>query len=153
MSFTLASKSQELTQAINYAYSKGVVMVAAAGNGGANAMLYPAGYEQVIGVGSTNNFYLRSAFSNFGPVVELAAPGEGIVTTYPNERYAAGWGTSFSAPLVAGAAALLNQMSSGLNPGRVIMALQQATPIGQQLGVGELDLFRACSYQASQSGQ
>ena len=64
-----------------------------------------------MGVASTNNSDQRSTFSNYGnKIVWVAAPGEGIVTTYPFGSYAAGWGTSFSSPLVSGTAALLSNM-------------------------------------------
>lgn len=73
----------------------------------------------------------------------LAAPGEGIITTYPQNMYAAGWGTSFSAPMVAGAAALLVQTNSNINQAQAAQALSHAAPIGQQLGAGRLDLYQA----------
>jgi subtilisin family serine protease len=149
MSFSMTGFSQELANAVNYANSKGLILVAAAGNNGEDIMVYPAGLNQVIGVGSTNNQDIRSSFSNYGPVVDLAAPGEGLVTTYPNDQYALGWGTSFSTPLVTGGVALLLQMNPNLNGSRADSAITQCAPIGQQLGAGELDLFRACSYQAS----
>src|SRR5262249_43775067 len=102
MSFDIAVSSPELTKAIKYATAKKVVLVASAGNDGQNVMVFPAGYDSVVGVGSTTNNDLRSTFSNYGQVVTLAAPGEAILTTYPRDRYAFGWGTSFSAPMVSG---------------------------------------------------
>jgi len=88
---------------------------------------------------------IRSLFSNFGnPLVSLAAPGEGDITVYPANHYAQVWGTSFSAPLVAGGAALLADISKHVDGSAANQALSQATYIGQELGAGELDLFRAC---------
>ena len=146
MSFSDTGKSTELKAAIDYATNKGVVCVASAGNDGEQIVVYPAGYN-VIGVGSTDNWLRRSTFSNYGSAVDLAAPGEGVITLYPGNNYAAGWGTSFSAPLVAGAAALLEQFGSD-NQSKATQALSQAVFIGQQLGAGELNLVMASWYDA-----
>jgi len=143
MSFSTPDGSNELKNAIKYANSKGVICVAAAGNDGKNIVVYPAGYG-VIGVGSTDDAMNRSSFSNRGSDVDLAAPGEGVVTLYPANSYAAAWGTSFSAPLVAGGAALLVQLG---NQSQAAQALSQAVFIGQQLGAGELNLVLACTYR------
>ena len=108
MSFNYTSYSQELANAVNYATANGVICVAAAGNSGQKAIVYPAALKGVIDVASTSNTDIQSSFSNYGaPPVWLAAPGEGVMTTYPFGTYAAGWGTSFSAPLVSGTTALL----------------------------------------------
>jgi subtilisin family serine protease len=91
--------SQELATSISLAEKKGIVFVAYAGNNGQMEMVYPAGLTSVMGVASTNPQDQRSSFSNYGDqIVWVAAPGEAIVTTYPFGGYAAGWGTSFSAP-------------------------------------------------------
>ena len=149
MSFSSTQSSQEMQNAINYANSQGVICVAAAGNAGEQIMVYPAGYHSaVMGVASTDNQDIRSTFSNYGNnLVTVAAPGEGVVTLYPGNNYAEGWGTSFSAPLVAGGAALLVQIQRNINEGQAAQAISQANSIGQGLGAGELDLFRACSYE------
>ncbi len=114
MSFNYTSYSQELANAVNYATASGVICVAAAGNSGDQATVYPAALKGVIDVASTSNSDDPSSFSNYGaPPVWLAAPGEGVMTTYPFGTYAAGWGTSFSAPLVSGTTALLVASYSG----------------------------------------
>jgi len=108
MSFNYTTHSPELARAINYANSRGVISVASAGNDGQKTVTYPGGFLGVIDVASTDNNDIQSTFTNYGaPPVWLAAPGEGVVTLYPFNTYAAGWGTSFSTPLVAGSAALL----------------------------------------------
>ncbi|HYA25140.1 MAG TPA: S8 family serine peptidase [Terriglobales bacterium] len=113
MSFNYTTYSQELANAVNYATTSGVICVAAAGNSGEQATVYPAALKGVIDVASTSNSDTPSTFSNYGaPPVWLAAPGEGVMTTYPFSTYAAGWGTSFSTPFVTGATALLVAMSS-----------------------------------------
>lgn len=146
MSFSTSQNSPQLSAAIDYAVKKGVVMVASAGNDGLATQVWPASYSNVIGVGSTNNSYIRSLFSNYGSVVTLAAPGEGVVTVYPGNHYAQVWGTSFSSPLVAGGAALLFDINSKTDQTSATKALTQAKPIGQELGAGELDLYQACLY-------
>ena len=118
-------------------------------------MVYPAGYHSsVMGVASTNNQDIRSSFSNYGnTLVTVAAPGEGVVTLYPGNNYAEGWGTSFSAPLVAGGAALLVQLG-GNNYQRGASGSSDfaSHSDGQGLGAGELDLFQACSYEFFHGG-
>lgn len=146
MSFSMAASSQTLKDAIDWATSQGVVLVAAAGNEGASMTVYPAGYTAVIGVGATDNNYQRASFSNYGPVVDLAAPGVWVITTYPMNQYAAGSGTSFSAPMMAGAASLFLQLNSSIDPAGTLKAADYAHPLnGQQLGAGLLDLLLACN--------
>jgi hypothetical protein len=149
MSFSMSDYSKEFFKALDYANSQGVIAVASAGNDGGQVTVYPAGYSQVIGVASTNDNDQRSSFSNYGnSLVTVAAPGEGVISTYPGMRYAAGWGTSFSAPFVSGAAALLVDINGRINPAQAERAVSQAVPVGQGLGAGRLDLFQACSYEA-----
>ena len=125
MSFDFTVYSPELKNAVNYATQKGAVCVASAGNDGKQETVYPASLPNVIDVASTSNQDTQSSFSNYGaPPVLLAAPGEGIMTTYPYNTYAAGWGTSFSAPLVSGTAALM--VSQGL-PG-LLSTLRLSSP-------------------------
>jgi thermitase len=144
MSFSFATPSQELSQSIRHAANNGVVCVASAGNNGDTAPVYPAAYSDVIGVASTTNEDVRSGFSNYGtPLVWVAAPGEGVVTTYPFATYAAAWGTSFSTPLVAGTAALLLEANGLLNPSAVAAAIGRAQPLTSDLGNGRLDVVRA----------
>ncbi|MEO8369188.1 MAG: S8 family serine peptidase [Candidatus Solibacter sp.] len=144
MSFSVTQDSPALREALEYAASKGLVLVASAGNDGQATQVWPAAYATVMGIASTNNQKIRSLFSNYGnSLVTLAAPGEGIITLYPKEHYAQVWGTSFSAPMVAGAAALLLDMNSRTDEGMAVSALSHATAIGQELGAGELDLYQA----------
>jgi subtilisin family serine protease len=146
MSFSTAQPSAALEKAIAYANSKGVICVAAAGNDGLAELVYPAAYSTVIDVASTNDSDVRSMFSNYGSQIALAAPGEAVITTYPGNRYAEVWGTSFSAPLVSGGAALLVAMGDDITPAQARNALMQAVKIGQELGAGELDLLQAVTY-------
>jgi len=147
MSFSTEQRSAELKRAINYATSHGVVCVSSAGNNGARLLVYPAAFDNVLGVGSTSNLDARSTFSNFGDDdVKLAAPGEGIITTYPGGHYAAAWGTSFSTAFVSGGAALLLQMNTRTNQEAAADALEgNAKQLPDRLGLGEgrIDLYRA----------
>jgi subtilisin family serine protease len=143
MSFEISQSSPALQNAIQYALSKNVTVVAASGNDDGQIMVYPAGYNSVIGVGSTSNSDAKSSFTNFGTnAVYVAAPGEGVITTYPGGNYAAGWGTSFSTPLVAGQAALILQARPGYHPGDVANALSRAVQV-PQMGHGRVDFCQA----------
>src|SRR5712692_6066588 len=149
MSFSTEARSAELKRAINYAASRGVICVSSAGNNGTRLRVYPAAFDDVLGVGSTSNQDTRSTFSNFGDeVVQLAAPGEGIITTYPGGHYAAAWGTSFSAAFVSGGAALLLQVNIRTYEEAVADALgENAKELSDRLGLGDgrIDLYRALS--------
>ena len=147
MSFDLTSNSTELSKALNYATSHGVVCVASAGNDGQQEIVYPAALQSnVIGVASTNDVDQRSSFSNYGNrIVWLAAPGEQIVTTYPFGTYAAANGTSFSAPFVSGTAALLVNLKGGVNQSQAESALTHEQYVGPCMGYGRLDVYRTLS--------
>src|SRR5207245_8557297 len=106
MNERVATSSHEMVSAIKYATRHQVICVASPGNDGKDEYVYPAALGNVMGVASTTNNDTLSSFSNYGDdVVWVAAPGEGIITTYPFGTYAAGWGTSFSTPMVSAAAA------------------------------------------------
>ncbi len=145
MSWNLSSYSTELAKAIQYSNSKGVVAVASAGNDGQRTAVYPGALPGVIDVASTSLNDTQSSFTNYGaPPVWMAAPGEGIVTTYPWGTYAAGWGTSFSTPLVAGAAALMMGNNSKCPSSTIPAGLAAADYIGDlDLGFGRLDIYQA----------
>src|SRR5438128_6412144 len=147
MSFSTEQRSAELKRAINYAARRGVICVSSVGNNGSRLRVYPAAFDNALGVGSTSNLDARSTFSDFGDdVVKLAAPGEGIITTYPGGHYAAAWGTSFSTAFVSGGAALLLQVNMRTHEEAVADALEgNAKQLPDRLGLGEgrIDLYRA----------
>jgi subtilisin family serine protease len=141
MSFDMLQSSTEFTDAINYANSNHVILVASAGNDGVEEMVYPAGLQNVMGVASTNNQDQRSSFSNYGnQIVWVAAPGEGVITTYPFGIYAAGWGTSFSSPFVAGTADLVFNMQSQDTQTQASWAIAHAQFVGLNMGNGRLNV-------------
>jgi subtilisin family serine protease len=143
MSFSMQKSSPALQDAIQYALCKNVALVAASGNDGLKILVYPASYGGVEGIGSTSNTDVRSTFSNYGSGVTLfAAPGEGVITTFPGGGYAAAWGTSFSTPMVAGAGSLVLQARPSAKPGDITNALSKAKQISD-MGYGRIDLYLA----------
>lgn len=149
LSFSMSSSSAELSDALLYAKSKRVIVVASAGNSGRESAAYPASSSGVIGVGSVNLADLRSYFSNYESNAKTSAPGEALLTTYPGARYAAVWGTSFSAALVSGAIALFEQVNKSLDPGKAKDALNKGKVIHQEMGDARLDLGRILQYLTS----
>lgn len=150
MSFDTKTSSAELKNALDYANQLGLTCVASAGNDGAQEVVYPAALQSdvmgVASVGSTSSTDgTRSTFSNFGNgIVWIAAPGEQIVTTYPFNSYAAGWGTSFSAPFVSGGAALLHALRTAITESESATATANAAALTQTgMGNGRLDLVPA----------
>ncbi|MBI5332401.1 MAG: right-handed parallel beta-helix repeat-containing protein [Candidatus Aenigmarchaeota archaeon] len=112
MSFGLSSSSSSLQDAINYAYSKGVVLIAASGNSNSATRQYPAAYDNVVSVGSTDSSDAKSSFSNHGTWLDAAAPGTSINSTYFNNSYGVVSGTSMSTPMTAGIAGLILSRNS-----------------------------------------
>lgn len=149
MSFDFTTSSPELATAINYAVQNHVICVASVGNDGTQQLVYPAALANVMGVASTSDLDTRSSFSNYGSDVWVAAPGEAIVTTYPFGTYAAGWGTSFSAPFVSGGSSLLLNLNGSTNPTSAAQAIAHAQQLTPTLGNGRLDLY----LMLSSSGQ
>ncbi|HJQ48979.1 MAG TPA: S8 family serine peptidase, partial [Gaiellaceae bacterium] len=148
MSFSNPGYSPALQAAVNYAWSHGVVLVAAVGNDGSSTINYPAGDTGVVGVGSTGIGDAPSMFSNTGPDVFLAAPGEDILTTDTSGGYSSISGTSASAAEVAGAAALLKANSPMAGNGVIVNRLAESADAAgtpDQTGNGRLNLERAIS--------
>ena len=144
MSFSFPTYSSEVARAAKYALRHQAICVASAGNDGKEEMVYPAALSNVMGVASTTNNDTLSTFSNYGEdLVWVAAPGEGIITTYPFGTFGAGWGTSFSTPFVSGAAALLLSVRANCNEACAERSLAHAVWISPDLGNGRVDLYQA----------
>ncbi len=146
MSFGGPQDSPALEAAIDYAEDQGIICVAAVANANSPAVQYPAGSQGVIGVASTNDQDQKSQFSNWGSDADLAAPGEAIVTTFPFDRYALGWGTSFATPYVSGTVLLLQSIKPNTNVPNDLK--KGADPVyglgvGQTLGYGRLDVYQS----------
>lgn len=120
--------SKTLQDAVNYAWNKGSVVVAAAGNSGVALPSYPAYYSNAIAVAATDQNDQKASFSNFGTWVDIAAPGVDIYSTTPNNQYASFSGTSMASPVVAGVAGLL--AAQGKNASQIRAALEDtADPV------------------------
>jgi subtilisin family serine protease len=148
MSFEMPAPSPGVRAAVNYAQNHNVVLVAAAGNDASTTAVWPAAISNVLGIGSTSNTDVRSSFSNYGSTdVTFAAPGEGVITTYPGNHYAAVWGTSFSSPLVAGGAVLLQQKSPQGGFSYIMNAFNKSAVSVTYMNRGRIDLYKALLYQ------
>jgi type VII secretion-associated serine protease mycosin len=142
-----------LANAVRYAINRNVVVVASAGNDGSTIPHYPAAYPGVIGVTATDAQGRFAWFSDHGPTITLAAPGINVRTTTLGAGAATsvgnGTGTSFSAPLVAGVAALVRERHTGWKNDRVaaelIRTARDAGPAGvdNAYGYGIVDAAAA----------
>jgi len=149
--------SKALHEAIQQAFSSGIVLVASAGNYGNDKRIYPAAYPEVISVGATTPSDARTSFSNFGEWVDIAAPGVGIRSTW-NSSPSAYWelnGTSMASPHVAGAAGLLLSYQPSLSPEEIraiLVASGVALPDSdwENPDVTRLDVGNAISYSLGQ---
>ena len=157
-----------VTAAVQQAYQNGCILVAASGNDGSNAVSLPAAYPEVIAVGATNSAVVRCSYSQYGPELDVVAPGgdrvdrngdgypDGILQqTFGDTPQDWGYwfftGTSMATPHVSGVVALL--VSTGItDPNEVKEALYStakdlgATGWDQEYGWGLVDAYAALNY-------
>jgi Subtilase family len=142
--------------AVAYAQSKGVVLVAPAGDdgNGADRVNYPAAYPGVISVGAFNNNIIKAPYSNRRSYVTLTAAGDGVIAAEPAGTYATIHSTSAASAVVAGMAALIKSRYPAFSPAQVMAALTRGTvfhrsggrPDGS--GFGTADAARALAAAA-----
>ena len=154
MSLGTSSYSQTLEDAIIYAKQNGALVVAAAGNNGANADIspnYPAASAQdnMVSVAASTSSDTLAYFSNWGPTsVDLAAPGDTILSTYLGGQYAYASGTSMATPHVAGMAALLKAVNPALTYSQIkSILISTVDPIssmtGKMVSGGRANIYKA----------
>lgn len=145
--------------AIEYAYNKGCVLVAASGNDGLNTAFYPASYDQVIAVGASNESGQRctandwgAGGSNYGSYLDVMAPGNGIMSTWwdaGGSTYNISSGTSAAAPFVSGIAALVLSQYPTWTNGQVVEQIKMtckemgATGWDEYTGWGLVNAYHA----------
>lgn len=137
-----------LKTAVDWAKSRGVIVVGAAGNDNRSSNFYPAAYSSAIAVSATDHNDQKASFSNYGSWVDIAAPGASIISTYPNGSYATFSGTSMAAPHVSGVIGLMLSYRPTLTFEHVkgLLALS-ADPIARSdMGSGRLNAYQALMY-------
>ncbi len=143
--------SRVIDDVIRFAASEGIVLVASAGNSSTDQIHYPSGFEGTISVGATDENDNLAGFSNYGPSVDLVAPGVNILSTSLNGTFNLVNGTSFSAPYVSAAAALLLSDDKNATPDAVRgTLLDSADDLGtpgwdNYYGAGRLNVAKALS--------
>ena len=147
LSLGMVEESNVIDRALREAREAGVVVVAAAGNRNIEEVDYPARSSDTIAVACVDAARMRSPFTSYGSEVDLTAPGVGVLSTFGDIDYGRWDGSSFSAPLVAGAAALVVERYPGLSPDQVramLVDTVQPDANGAQwdglLGAGTVDL-------------
>ncbi|CAN1557311.1 Peptidase S8/S53 domain containing protein [Fimbriimonadaceae bacterium] len=144
MSLNTYVYSPELARSSDELSDLGVILVASTGNDGRiNTLSYPAALPKVTGVASLTPNSTRSLFSNAGTdLTWVAAPGEGLMLPFPGNRWAGGWGTSFSAPLVSGLALKILRYKPTATYSDLQSALSRSQPLSDpNLGQGGLDVY------------
>ena len=148
MAFSAPEFSQNLQEAIDYAWSRGAVIVAAVGNNALSTPTFPAGDRGVMGVAATDQADGLASFSNSGQAVFIAAPGVDIQTIDINGNYIVLSGTSLAAAHVAGLAAFMKAVDPTLSNGVIVGRIaRNADPAGMQeeTGNGRINMPRALS--------
>ncbi|MFS0576606.1 S8 family peptidase [Sporosarcina sp. 179-K 3D1 HS] len=137
-------------EAIQRAVDAGITVIAAAGNDAlvGNPVMYPAAYDHVISVGAINSSNVKANFSTYNQQVDLVAPGQQILSTFPNQTYRYMDGTSFAAPIVSGTVAMMKGLYPDLSTHEIEQLLRRsATDLGMPgfdtyYGMGALDISK-----------
>ena len=151
ISISGSSASSTLQNAVNYAWGKNCIIVAAAGNNGANTAMYPAACANVMGISATEADDTRATFSNYGNHIAVAAPGNVIWTTQNDNTYPYGgwWGTSLATPVVAGLAGLIASANTSLSNSQIVSLIKNnaddlgPTGFDSSFGWGRINARRA----------
>ena len=157
MSWGTADDSQTLHAAIKFALAHHVILIAAAGNSDTDSPYYPAAYAGVTAVAATDNSDRKAAFSSYGKFVAVSAPGVNIISAWPGGQYGVKSGTSFSAPIVAGEAALVESIGCGQVRARIMhtaRSIDWENPgYAGELGQGSVDLLQGVWGGACNEGE
>lgn len=139
-----------LRAAVDYAWSKGCLVIAAAGNFDEPFPIYPAGYDKAVAVAATTSLDRKASFSTFGTWVDVSAPGVGIYATNPGGEYTNRFaGTSAATPNAAGVAALLWSVQPNAPIQNIRAALEYSSiplndpVVGYFTNYGRVDAWRA----------
>lgn len=136
-SYTYGSFDLE-EEAIDAAVAAGVTVICAAGNSKESHAAYPAAYDNTIAVSAVGTgFSFASWYSNYGPEIDVAAPGSYIYSTTYDGGYGLNTGTSMACPIVAGIAALILEDHSNYTADQVCTALQSTAMEAGTLGVDD----------------
>jgi subtilisin family serine protease len=139
--------------ALNYAVSRGVLVVVAAGNDSQYGVNCPGAYDQVMAVGATTSSDARSSYSNYGPRLDIAAPGDSIYSALRGGNYGYKSGTSMATPHVAGLAALIWSLAPSFTDQQVRSIIEStANDLGaigwdQYYGYGRINVANALGIQ------
>ncbi|MEZ4884891.1 MAG: choice-of-anchor L domain-containing protein [Chitinophagales bacterium] len=153
MSWGGGAPSQTDQDVFNLAHNKRITLVAAAGNSDTDSPMYPASYDHIISVGASDSNDRKASFSNFGPTIDVMAPGVQIYSSIAvtESSYDSWDGTSMACPLVSGLAALMLSLDPELHPDTIEACLKRTADnidnqnpdyIGQ-LGAGRINARNA----------
>ena len=153
------SYSNAAQQIIDYAVSKGALVVGAAGNENFQGVIYPANYAGALSVGATDSNDYRAYFSNFGEDLDVMAPGVSIFNTWQPSTFATLSGTSMASPLTAGLAALVANQFPNYTPLQIAEQIRvncdnidTANPTKKYLlGAGRINAYKALTNTGSKS--
>lgn len=164
MSYTGEMANTLEKQALEEAYQQGITLVGASGNDGYNQPQYPASLLNVISVGASKNVnsttydpkLFRAVFSNYGSMIDVGAPGVNIISTDLGSGFITDDGTSFSAPMVSGLAALIKSKHPTWDPTMIEWAIEKGATNGtyssgtwdHMLGYGVINYYESLKLAA-----
>ncbi len=135
--------TQTLKDAVSYAVNNGALPICAAGNSGSRGVSYPAKYDECVAVSAVDDNENLASFSQYGPDLDVAAPGVDVLSTWNDSPYNSISGTSMACPAASGVAALGKAANPGLGPNELRARLKNtAVDIGlsdEEQGAGRVD--------------